>query len=877
MLWLAAFFAAGIALFAWIGIAAWLLAAACITLAALSLTPIGRGLATLLITAAFLVAGGFVYRAEEASIKADRIRILYDSGAILTDQPVSITGSISDEPETGFNGSFVRLDAESIASGGLVRTASGKVRLFLPITSSEMAEDYRRLDLRSGTRISVECRLQRDDGFRNPGSLSRRLVLDRQGIDATGVIKSPMLIEDLGGGRAAITAPLFRTRSWLIERFRQLFSPDVSGVLVASLLGNKHYLDKETADAFRDGGTFHILVISGLHITFIGGLAALIIGVFTRRKWVQFVGACGFLWLYTIAVGADVPVLRASVMFTVLWFSYVVHRNGSLANTLGLCGILLLAWRPADLFSPSFQLTFVSVSAIVLAGFPLLQKLRAIGEWRPTTANPFPPFVPQLLERFCQTLYWEPERWRIEQKRNIWSAKLMKTPFLELRRPLQKCIAYVFEGILVSIVVQIAMLPLLIHYFHRVTPISVLMNLWSGILIAVESFTSLLAILFSIVGESLAVPLIYITEWVQWLLVRAPGSLVNVSWLSFRVPIYPQAEGWLYAGYLLSILALTFAMFTWDPFSLPPQKRTTRALIAPLMGFALLGGIMVFHPFSRPHPDGLLHVEFLDVGQGDSIFVTFPNGETLLVDGGGRPSYRDDDDSFEPDVPSIGESVVSEFLWHRGYSAVDHILATHADSDHIQGLADVAENFTVTEAFFGDISNDAPDQARLMAILKERRVPVAKLFQGDRREIGGVLVEILNPPRDIPDQQSENDRSVVIRLTYGNRRFLLTGDIEQASERVLVGSRIDADVLKVPHHGSRSSSSPDLVKAVKPKFAIISVGRRSPFGHPNPDVVERWKAVGSKVLTTGDEGTISFSTDGERLDLETLSQSFDRR
>ena len=135
----------------------------------------------------------------------------------------------------------------------------------------------------------------------------------------------------------------------------------------ASLLGDKYFLDKDTADVFREGGTFHILVISGLHITFIGGLLLLLVMRLTRRRWIQFGVTAAVLWAYTLAVGADVPVVRAAIMFTVVSFSYVIYRQGSLLNALGVCGLVLLVWRPSDLFNPSFHLTFVSVVAILAA------------------------------------------------------------------------------------------------------------------------------------------------------------------------------------------------------------------------------------------------------------------------------------------------------------------------------------------------------------------------------------------------------------------------------------------------------------------------------------------------------------------------------
>ncbi len=877
MLFLAAMFAAGIAVFSIVQTSLSILTPICALFAIGAFAFRKRGYATLLISAAYVIAGGVVYQAYQSSITTDRIRSIYDSGQFVSGEPVEITGTLTRYPEAAVDGVFVHVDVESIWYRDESRAASGSVRLFAPINTPEMADDYRRLDLDAGARVRVVCDLNRDDGFRNPGVLSKKTILDWQDIDATGTIKSPLLVEKLGIGRAGSTGYVFGTRERLIAKFRELFSPQVAGVMIASLLGNKHFLDKETAEVFREGGTFHILVISGLHITFIGGLAALIVGIFTRRKVVQFVVVCSFLWLYTIAVGGEVPVVRASLMFTVLWFSFVIHRTGSLANTLGTCGLILLAWRPADLFTPSFQLTFVSVAAIVLAAFPLVRTIRSIGEWTPTSSEPFPARVPKWLRRSCETLYWNPKRWDTDSARNVWSANLFKAPFYSLNRTVQKVLAYAVEGIIVSLLVQVAMLPLLVHYFHRVTPGSVLMNLWAGLFIALESFVSLFAILFSFLSGSLALPFVLLTEFLHWFLVSVPGYLTGVQWLSFRVPVYTGHEIWLYIFYFLFAMVLALFLFRWDPFSLPSGNNKSRlerkVILSALSGLLLLTCVIAFHPFSEPWPDGRLHVQFLDVGQGDSIFITFPNGKTMLVDAGGRPSYRDEDEiPFEPDLPSIGEAVVSEFLWEKGYSRIDAIVATHADADHILGLSDIARNFRLGEAWFGSTNSDDPDVRRLTDILDRNEVPKRSLERGDRLEIGGVLVEILSPPTQGAETRTENDRSIVIRLTFGSRSLLLTGDIEKLAESEIADSRQNllSDVVKVPHHGSKSSSTEPLVASTHPTFAIIPVGRRSIFGHPHKETVERWRAIGAKVMTTGEEGTISFSTNGADLVLSTF-------
>ena len=214
-----------------------------------------------------------------------------------------------------------------------------------------------------------------------------------------------------------------------------------------------------------------------------------------------------------------------------------------------------------------------------------------------------------------------------------------------------------------------------------------------------------------------------------------------------------------------------------------------RCVAASLLIF--LVALIVFHPFSAPKADGRLHVEFLDVGQGDSAFVTFPNGETLLIDGGGRINFSkmndDESESFEPDSQTIGESVVSQFLWEKGYSEIDYILATHADTDHIQGLTDVAENFQVRAAFFGRMPFEDKDFAELYEVLQKKKIEIVEVSRGDEFEIGEVKMQILYPEKDLSAKPvSDNNHSVVLRIIYGTKKFLFTGDIEKETEAELL-------------------------------------------------------------------------------------------
>ncbi|MBK8302101.1 MAG: ComEC/Rec2 family competence protein [Chloracidobacterium sp.] len=882
MLWLAVCLAVGILIAKLVGVNFVAVLTATIAFLILALIFRTKPIATIFISLAFASVGAGLFQCEVKQNTASRVKTLYDNGTIRSGSSVEIDGVLLSRTEPSADGSFLTLKTNVLRYRGGDRIVSGNVRIFMPQSESGISNFKSEIaNVRYGSRIRAACNLEHEDEYLNPGVLPKREMLDRLGIDATCSLKSSLLVEHIADESVFLPlAWVYDQRAALIDDLRNGLSKPAAGVMIASLLGDKYFLDKDTADLFRDGGTFHILVISGLHITFIGGLLLVFLRWFTRNRWLQFGVTTTILWGYTLAVGADVPVVRAAIMFTVLLFGYAIYRRGTLLNSLGFCGLILLAWRPSELFDPSFQLTFVSVAAIVAIAYPLIEHLRAIGSWSPSAATPFPPNIPNWLRRVCETIYWNNARWNIESKRQIWSANIFKSPFFarSIGDTIQKVGRYIFEGLMISLIVQICMLPLSVIYFHRVSVASVLLNLWVSVFIAVESFAAVIGALIGHVSTLLAAPFFAVAEVMNWLMLSVPRLFAMMDWASFRLPAYVGTGRIWYGIYFVPLLLIAIMIVRWKPFDLKTNSSIIgRRFLYPVAGtVVVMTAMIVFHPFSVARPDGRLHIDFLDVGQGDAALITFPDGKTMLVDGGGRFDYRkkdDEADPFEPDTRGIGESVVSEVLWAKGYSRIDAILATHADADHIQGLTDVAKNFSIGNAIFARTPTDDPDLIALADILKRRRVPVEIVARGDRLNFGEVTVEVIYPSAsDDPNAVSDNDHSIVLGITCGSRTFLLTGDIERQAETEILYSNVmlNADLIKVPHHGSRTSSTSPFVDGVKAQYAIISVGRNSPFGHPHPEIVERWKAAGATVMTTGEKGMISVSTDGNDLQILTF-------
>jgi competence protein ComEC len=291
-----------------------------------------------------------------------------------------------------------------------------------------------------------------------------------------------------------------------------------------------------------------------------------------------------------------------------------------------------------------------------------------------------------------------------------------------------------------------------------------------------------------------------------------------------------------------------------------------RALAAAPVAMAL--GLLFWHPFPAAFHRGELEMTAIDVGQGDSILVVFPDGKRLLLDGGGIPAFGRQTRS----QLDIGEDVVAPYLWDRSFRTVDVMALSHGHEDHIGGLPALMSDFRPKELWTG-ATPDSP----AWAALRERAVHVGTRIVArmapERFAFGGAEVEVLAPLRDyIPADSPKNNDSLVLRIRYGQRSFLLCGDVERPVERrMLEENEIErTDVLKVAHHGSKTSTTEEFLNAVQPAFAVISAGFENNYGHPHRDILERLEEHRTMVLRTDDRGLISVRTDGRRIEVEAL-------
>jgi competence protein ComEC len=259
-----------------------------------------------------------------------------------------------------------------------------------------------------------------------------------------------------------------------------------------------------------------------------------------------------------------------------------------------------------------------------------------------------------------------------------------------------------------------------------------------------------------------------------------------------------------------------------------------------------------------------LRLTFIDVGHGDSILIEFPKGKKMLIDGGGLYEDRFD----------IGKNVIAPFLWKKRIRKIDTLVLTHPDPDHLKGLNFIASQFSIGQFWDNGFQTGSESYLQLKEILKEKKIETKSLNEEFSPQIiNGVEISVLNPlvlnttQRKVQNLWNLNNSSLVMKLQFKNISILLTGDIEKEAEKQMLkkGFLLHADVLKIPHHGSSSSSSLLFLESVNPTYAILSVGERNIGRLPNPEVLMRYERLGAKLFRTDRHGAITVVTDGNSV------------
>lgn len=695
-------------------------------------------------------------------------------------------------------------DTIRVKQGGIAflfhseRPLQGKVRIFIKTGDTTVSSSFGEESSFTGRMPAGQKGVpdKRRPGYKQSGLALRRLTQGK--LQISGTFRENVFLQNPGTyngylsarvknitgtmllepGQIEITQePLSRygtLAAWsqnLRMRAQALCRTSGGVLLISMILGGYQGVDAEEADVFRDNGLAHLLAVSGAHVA----LLIAFLSVFLRflPPAARFCGILFFLWLYAVLCGLQPAVIRASAMASVLLWG---RRGGIRADTMSLLLLTawgMLCWDPFWLLDISFQLSFVTVAGLLLAG----EKVTA----------------------------FTPERWP---------------------EPLRR-------GIGISLTAQLAVLPFVVFYFHRLSLVSTVSNLvlLPALSVAAACFLPGLLCIFILpeLSRCLFLPAERLLEGALALggiLRKLPFAVVDVAdWGLLRSISY-----W---GFLAGFLDLpVFTVLSGK------QRRLWLGLTGSL--FLLVWGMQIFWP--RP-----LTVHFIDVGQGDAALIQTPAGKNLLIDTGGLQGEQE-----------VGRSVIVPYLRCLGVKQLDALCLSHGDHDHAGGAAFTAGAIPVRTVFLGANAEASEDVRRLLEILPQDS-EIRYVKTGEQWQVGDCRVAVASAAGG----EDMNSSSLILQLFCRGHSLVFPGDADQDTELEAVPYLEKAEVLKVGHHGSRTSSAPAFLQKLRPRLAVISAGKKNRYGHPHAEVLENLASAGCTILRTDRLGALKVILDAK--------------
>jgi len=676
-------------------------------------------------------------------------------------------------------------------------------------------------DLRIGDRVAFRVKAMRFSGSLNPGATQFYDYLHRRGIHTDLRIPDTGQVVKIGHRRPSLNARLLEAvRRKVHATFRATLDEKHADFLSAVWLGERNMFPAEMKEKFIQSGTYHFTVVSGIHVFIVYSMVTILLGIPATVRKRRIIAAIMLVVFYAFISGANPPVLRATIMAVTILASGLLKREPDRLSMLCLACLLLLVWNPMLLFRASFQLSFLAATAIVM-------------------------FAPMVENFFLQAIA------RRREMPNVRVSLSVPVPGFVAVVGLTRFQMYSLRAFSHVMAIVVFMAPVTARYFGILAPVGILAN---PIVIPLIGPLLSLAALASVSG-AFSMPIARLFSTANGLLMDVVFGLVEffsgIKGGHFTVQSPPS---WSIAFFYAAMFLVIFHK------GIRLRKRVLVAVIAGLFACSIIACVFVITPSE-------LEVVFLDVGQGDCIFIQLPDDGALLIDGG--PVGRRSD---------VGERVITRFLREKRVRELEAVVVSHPQADHIGGLPYIVEHFPVKRLLTNGEQADTQAYKKLMDVVRERNIPVKTLAEGTVISAGEkVRIRALHPPREPPEREglSTNGLSLVLQMSYGKIDFLFTGDIGANVERDLCEEYpdLESEVLKVPHHGSGRSSSMELLDAVRPQMAVVQVGRNNSFGHPNKETLERYESVKCRLLRTDMDGAITVTSNGKTFRCRTEADS----
>jgi competence protein ComEC len=688
-----------------------------------------------------------------------------------------------------------------------------------------------------GALIEFTGKVRTTHNYRNPGSFDAVHYLARQRIYWNVSADSAAIRILPGQCGNAIGRFIYSVRTTALDRLDHLYEKDTytDGMMQGLLIGATAKLERAWTEDYRSTGTFHALVISGGHVAVLAGVLLFTLRLFGVPQSFALFATILMAWLYAGVAGWQAPVLRSAAGMTLFAIGGAFYRRPRILNMLAAVALAFIVFDPEQVFDASFQLSFGAVALIGAFVIPALDKTSA-----PLTAG----FRQLDDSRSDIRLSPRTAQFRVELRLLIQTLEMLHIPrtlasFL-VTGPARLAI-FLWDMVVASFFIQLGLTLPMVFYFHRLNLSGLSANaLVVPILSAVVPLGFLAILTNSHPLAQVCATLLSLSKW-------AVG--IHARWEpDWRIPGPPF---WLAAAFGVALI--------WAAWRNLKAPWNVAAWISVAAALAAIG----IHPFPPQTEPRRLELAAIDVGQGDSLLIAFPDGKLMLIDAGGIPAFGR---ARKPNI-DIGEDVVSPYLWSRSIKHLDIVAMTHAHDDHMGGMPAVLRNFHPRELWTG-ATQESREWVGVRSAAAQLNIPVRHLERCSPFSFGGANIQVLAPAPDYqPESTPKNDDSLVMRISYGETAFLLTGDMEKRIEEDLYFSGLlrHADVLKVGHHGSRTSTTPDLLDAVHPAFGIISDGFDNNYGHPHPLTLAALAERHVSILRTDQHGLIDVTSDGRRI------------
>jgi competence protein ComEC len=737
----------------------------------------------------------------------------------------------------------VDIAVETVSTDSGVVNVDGGVRLTIYVPSRRRADDDSNEEdsgsaampvFTYGQRLELVARLRPPINYKNPGAFDYVGYLREHDIQVLGSAKLPtvrVLSEDGSRWERWRAA----ARRSVVKQIHHIWTDEEAALFAAMVIGDKAFLSRGTRAEYQRSGTYHILVVSGMNVAI---FATFLFWTLRRTRAGAGVAMAMTLFVtvgYALLTDLGPPVLRSVLMIAAYQATRFLYRDRNPLNGVGVASLGLLAWNPSLVFDASFQMTILAVFAIAALAVPLIE--RSSGPYRRGLRQLF-------VVGYDQAFEPKLAQWRIDLR--MIAERLSMFFGRRIGRGLVKsCVDLVlmaFELVLVSLLLQLAMALPMVWYFHRLPFHAFYANL------AVVPLTSVLmpaAMLAIAVSYASAHATIVPAKIASWALAGITGTVhtfgaVAIQETRLALPTV--------ASCVLAAMGLVLAMLL---------VRRRPVLCAAGLVTLLVSSLWLAQ--SREHLNrraGEMEITAIDVGQGESLLIITPDGRKLLLDSGGMLGFSRSE--FD-----IGEEVTSPYLWQRGIQRLDAVAFSHPHSDHIGGMRAIIANFRPREIW---LAPNAPS-ALYMALMKtciDYGVGARIRTAGQQFDWGGAHWQVLSPSADEAPSRVTDDTSMVLRVSVGASSALLPGDIHRKVEREL-SREVRSDLLKVPHHGSATSTSPELLENVTPRWALISAGVNNQFRHPRTEVLQRLAAAHVRTYRTDLMGPVTFYLDGREL------------